>query len=278
MKVVQRNVASIDHPSIEIGHDSEHRVRRLINPGHWAMTDPFLLLMEDWFHADTFGEHPHRGFETVTYVIEGEIEHYDNKGNGGIIRSGDVQWMTAGRGVVHNETPPKNSITHSLQLWVNLPSEKKMVEPRYQYLESNKVPRRREKGADILVFSGSSGGVISPTKNYAYVTMVEFRLDAEANVTQDLPGDYHSFFVILNGEGKIGMDKSHVRNGDVVWLTNGSDRSLSKVEIATESTSLRALLFAGHPLQEPVVARGPFVMNTEEQIKQAYYDFSSGHF
>ncbi len=154
-----------------------HHVRPLIPSGD-PKTDPFLLLMEDWFPRGVFDRHPHRGMETVTYVIDGRLDHYDNYGNQGSVFPGNAQWMTAGRGIIHNEQPPGGVTVHSLQLWVNLPAADKMVEPRTQNLVAADLPLRREQGAEIRVFSGTSGDVIAPTKNYSPVTMLEARLEA----------------------------------------------------------------------------------------------------
>ena len=147
MATVERSVLRIDRPEVQQGMTPHHRVRPLMPAamrGDFAATDPFLALMEDWFPRGVFGKHPHRGIETVTYVIEGRIDHYDNQGHEGTIRPGDVQWMTAGRGLIHNEIPAEGVTVHSLQLWGNLPAAEKMTPPRYQDLAGDAVPVRRE--------------------------------------------------------------------------------------------------------------------------------------
>jgi len=202
----------------------QHRVRPLMPAamrGDFAATDPFLALMEDWFPRGVFGKHPHRGIETVTYVVEGRIDHYDNQGHEGTIWPGDVQWMTAGRGLIHNEIPAEGVTVHSLQLWVNLPAAEKMTAPRYQDLAGDAVPMRRQPGVEVRVFSGASGGVTAPTKNFVPVTMVEIRLDRGASVRQDLPADYNAVIVVLEGEGSIGAEAKFVTAGDVAWLMRG---------------------------------------------------------
>jgi len=276
--ILQRSVARIDRPTVQMGMTPEHRVRPLISSDDRSATDPFLLLMEDWFPRGVFDRHPHRGMETVTYVIDGRLDHYDNYGNKGSISPGNVQWMTAGRGIIHNEQPPDGVEVHSLQLWVNLPAADKMVEPRTQNLVAASLPLRREHGAEIRVFSGRSGDVIAPTKNYSPVTMLEVRLEAGAHIRQEVPADYNAFLVVLEGDGLIGGDQAPARGGEVVWLTRTDDDGLSEVTIAGGTAPLRVLFFAGRPLREPVVARGPFVMNTEEQIRQASIDYREGRF
>jgi len=246
--------------------------------GDFAATDPFLALMEDWFPRGVFGKHPHRGIETVTYVVEGRIDHYDNQGHEGTIGPGDVQWMTAGRGLIHNEIPAEGVTVHSLQLWVNLPAAEKMTAPRYQDLAGDAVPVRRQPGVEVRVFSGASGGVTAPTKNFVPVTMVEIRLDRGASVHQDLPADYNAVIVVLEGEGSIGAEAKLVTAGEVAWLTHGGSGEASEVAIRAKDKPLRALVYAGRPLHEAVVARGPFVMNTEAEIEQAYADYRAGRF
>jgi quercetin 2,3-dioxygenase len=281
MAAFHRSVLRIDRPKVQQGMTPEHRVRPLMPAamrGDFAATDPFLALMEDWFPRGVFGKHPHRGIETVTYVLEGRVDHYDNQGHEGAIGPGDVQWMTAGRGLIHNEVPAEGVVVHSLQLWVNLPAADKMTAPRYQDLGGDAVAVRREPGAEVRVFSGSSGAVTAPTKNFTPVTMVEFRLEPGASVRQDLPAGYNAALVVLEGDGAVGADRASLTAGDVAWLTREESAGPSEVAIQAGKTRLRALLYAGRPLREPVIAGGPFVMNTQAEIDQAYADYRAGRF
>jgi redox-sensitive bicupin YhaK (pirin superfamily) len=278
---LQRSVLRIDHPDVEQGMTAQHRIRALMPAamrGDWASVDPFLALMEDWFPGGVFGKHPHRGIETMTYVMEGRLGHIDNQGGEGSLEAGDAQWMTSGRGIVHAEEPVGDDVVHSFQLWINLPAADKMVAPRYQDLRGNEMPVRREPGAELRVFSGSSGDVVASTANYAPVTMVEIRLDTNAMISQNLPADYNTFVVVISGSGTLGAERTAIRAGDIAWLTRGSDTSASQVTIAAGSEPLRALLIGGRPLKEPVAARGPFVMNSEAEIRQAYADYRAGLF
>lgn len=258
-------------------HSSIHTAGMVLDPSKMKESDPFLFLAEDFFKKGTFDFHPHRGIETVTYVIEGKLEHQDNKAGRGELEPGDVQWMTAGKGVIHIEDPAKGVTVHSLQLWVNLPREHKMAEPRYQNLRAQDMPVRKEEGALIRIFSGSSGGIQSTTKNYVPVTMVEINLEPGATVSQDLPGDYHGFMYILEGKGQFGKSNTEAEKGHVLLLESGEVGQTSEVIITAEE-QLRVLLYAGKPLHEPIVARGPFVMNTEEEIREAYRDYMAGKF
>lgn len=254
-----------------------HKAGLVIEPDNWEEADPFLIMAEDYFVRGIFGMHPHRGIETVTYVIDGNLEHVDNNDGEGVLKPGDVQWMTAGKGIIHTEDPLPNQTVHSLQLWVNLPSNKKMVEPRYQDLPAQDMPIRREHGAEVRVFSGSSNGVSAKTKNHVPITMVEMNVEAGATISQDLPGSYNGFLYIVEGKGTFGKEGTEGNQGQVLWLERAKDGEETEVTIHAED-KLRVLLYAGEPIGEKVVARGPFVMNSEEEITQAYQDYRDGKF
>jgi redox-sensitive bicupin YhaK (pirin superfamily) len=291
MKTVQRDILWARTPAVNAVGEN-HNNRLLLEPGHWEEYDPFLLLAEDWFVKGSFGLHPHRGMETVTYIIEGKLDHFDNNGGKDELLAGDAQWMTAGRGVIHLEDPAEGISVHSYQLWINLASDKKLTKPRYQNLRSAHIPIRQEKGATARVFSGSSAGITAPTQNHTPVTMIEFNLEAGATIVQDLPGSYNGFLIVVEGEGVFGNNRMVGVQGQVLWLGSGVGDAVSGVtvtgdaattnatsEIVLEATSaLRVLLYAGQPLGEPVVARGPFVMNTDAQIQEAYQDYRDGKF
>lgn len=275
-KIVLRGIRSVRDVIVQENAPG-HKAGLVIEPNHWEDVDPFLLMAEDYFVRGTFGMHPHRGIETITYVIDGKLEHIDNHGGKGVLEPGDVQWMTAGKGIIHTEDPVAGDTVHSLQLWLNLPSDKKMTEPRYQNMRAQDMPVRDEEGAMIRVFSGSSMGVSANTKNHVPVTMVEFIVDAGVTVTQDLPGSYNGFLYVVDGKGTFGKDDTVGRRGQVLWLERGADGEQTEVTIhATEK--MRVMLYAGQPIGEKVVARGPFVMNTEEEIMQAYQDYRDGKF
>lgn len=258
-------------------HSSIHTAAMVLEPERWEEYDPFLMMAEDWFQTGTFDVHPHRGIETVTYVIDGHLMHHDNRSGAGELLPGDVQWMTAGRGVIHKEDPASGSTVHSLQLWINLPSHLKLTEPRYQNLRHQDMPVRYEDGVVARVFSGSSGGVTSGTANHVPVTMVELSVEVGASATQDLPGDYNGFLYVLEGSGRFGANQVEGEKGQALWLSKVDDSTQSSITIqATER--LRVLLFAGRPVREPVVAYGPFVMNTMDEIRQAFHDYNHGQF
>lgn len=276
METVQRDILWVRTPAVNVV-GKNHNNRLLLEPGHWEEYDPFLLLAEDWFVKGSFGLHPHRGMETVTYILEGKLDHFDNRGGKDELHPGDAQWMTAGRGVIHLEDPAEGVTVHSYQLWVNLASDKKLSEPRYQNLRNADIPTRKEDGAIARVFSGSSAGITAPTQNHTPVTMVEFNLEAGARITQDLPGSYNGFLIVVEGEGVFGNNHMAGMQGQVLWLGSAA-ADIASVVVMEATTALRVLLYAGQPLGEPVVARGPFVMNTDLQIQEAYQDYSNGKF
>jgi redox-sensitive bicupin YhaK (pirin superfamily) len=234
-----------------------HCARRLIDGDDAAFSDPFLIMAEDWMPRGSFALHPHRGIETVTFVIEGLLEHFDNAGHSGTIRADDAQWMTAGRGVLHEENPPLGAIAHTLQLWINLPAAQKMTEPRYQDLVAGAMPVRREAGVELRVFSGRSADVTSATLNHVPVTMLDVRIEPEARCNHDLPATDNAFVYVLEGQLKVGGAQKPVKSGQLAWLTRSDDQGPSELALTAEDAAARVLVFAGRPLREPVAFGGP---------------------
>lgn len=272
----ERRIARV-HDATLVNETPIHRAREAVTPGLWVEHDPFLLMMEDRFQAGAFGWHPHRGIETITYVIDGHLEHHDNRGGGGVLGPRDVQLMTAARGILHVEEPPKDETVYLLQLWLNMPAAEKMSEPRYQDLRAVEMPRRVEPGVEVTIYSGSSNGLRADTVNHVPLTLVEVDLAPGVSVVQDLPGSYNGFVHVIHGEGRFGADATAGSAGQTLWLERVTSAEDSTVAVTAE-TPLRVLIAAGLPLNEPVVARGPFVMNTTEQIDQAYADYQAGYF
>jgi len=275
---IERTVTRIADVESLPGDSQTLRKNLVLVPGDFEFSDPFLLMAEDWFRAPGgFEEHPHRGFETVTVVLEGKVEHRDNHGGHGVLGPGDVQWMTAGSGVIHSELPQGAGTVHSLQLWLNLPSSAKMSAPSYQDLRGRSMPVRREKGALARVFSGESGGVRGPAQNLVPVTMLELRIEPGASLVQELPASQNCFVYLLEGGAAIGEGHAEAGEGQVVWLGPVGEGGRSQVTF-TASALLHAYLWAADPLREPVVARGPFVMNTMAEVQQAFNDYRTGRF
>jgi len=256
--------------------------RILIEPGNWADYDPFLVLVEDWMREPGgFPDHPHRGIETVTLVLDGELHHADNRGNSGVLAQDDVQWMTAGKGIIHAELPNKDKASHTLQLWLNLPAAAKMVDSAYQDLLAERAPRVDEAGANLRLLSGTVEGIAAPAQTQTPVQYLDLRLNAGARIDLPVPASHNGFVLVVEGEVKIGADRVQGRPGQVLWLdyplVPRGDARLDSLRIEAEVPA-RVLAVSGEPIGERVVAYGPFVMNSEEEIRQAYLDFHRGLF
>ena len=235
----------------------------------WEQTSPFLFLSEDWFGPPGgFETHPHRGMQTVTVVLDGALEHRDHTGAHGVLHAGDVQWMTAGRGVLHSEMP--QGAVHTLQLWLNLPRALKMIPARYQDQRLADVPVHRLDGGEVRVYAGRSGGVTHAHGSDYPMSLHDIRLQKGARLVQQLSPQDRGFLYVLEGAARV--DRKNLEKGEVGWFEPGEGDDLS---IAAQS-DFRALLFAGEPIHEPAVAYGPFVMNTKQEIMQAFEDYQAG--
>src|SRR5688500_399553 len=271
-----RAVAKILETTMRDGQSPGHRVRVVLEPGNWTELDPFLALMEDWVSAGTFGPHPHRGFETVTYVLEGELQHRDNRGGAGVLKEGDAQLMTAGAGIIHEEEPSSASV-HTLQLWLNLPAATKMTEPRYQDLRAESMPVRCADGIEIRVFSGHSGEEAAPTLNHVPFTMLDIRMEPGSAVMQDSSPEETAFIYVIQGSGLFGSERTSASAGQVVWFAPSAEAEEPYIRMHAVEY-MHAVYFAARPLRESVAARGPFVMKTDDEIRQAYEDYRVGRF
>lgn len=274
----QRSLSSIRTPQ-RLGSDEQVDDKALVlPPGGWGLFDPFLMMAEDWFSTVGFDWHPHRGIETVTFVLEGQLEHRDNRGGHGVLGPGDAQWMTAGGGIIHSERALEGKPVHTLQLWVNLPAAEKLTPAGYQDLKGNRMPLLLGPGVEARVFSGRSGVIEGPARNHVPVTMLDVRMEAGARFAQALPAGDSGFLYALAGEGRFGPDGQVLREGQVGQLSPSREGDgVTELSVIAERP-LRFLLFSGRPLREPVVAYGPFVMNTRDQIVQAFQDYQQGKF
>ena len=272
--IAGRSVARIVDPAASAIGSRGHRARRLIGADDPAFADPFLLMAEDWMPRGAFAIHPHRGIETVTFVVEGTVEHYDDAGHRGVVQSGDAQWMTAGRGLHHAEDALPGTTAHVLQLWVNLPAAFKMTEPRYQDLLADRVPTVFQPGMEVKVFSGRVGDADSGTLNHVPVLMLEIRVSPGATARLSLPGGDNAFLFVLRGSARAGPEGDRIAQGQLAWLTRPEGDAPSELGLVADEEACRLLLFSGPPLREPVVFGGPFVMNTREEIEQAFRDYA----
>jgi len=257
------------------------RLTRVIGGAELPDLDPFLLL--DEFGSDSpddyiagFPDHPHRGFETVTYMLDGRMRHRDNQGNSGLLGPGSIQWMTAGRGIVHSEMPEQEEgLMRGFQLWVNLPASDKMTDPRYQDIAASDIPEVEiDDGVRVRVLSGQFNDVTGPVAGVAVQPLyLDIELPASASVSPALPENHTAFLFVFEGSLVAGETTKNVQKHELAVLGSGKD-----VPLTAGNEGARAILVAGRPLGEPVARYGPFVMNTPEEIQQAFADFSAGRF
>lgn len=263
------------------------RLRRIIGPPlEVDHLDPFLLLDEfrsidpDDYIAG-FPWHPHRGIETVTYMLAGSVRHEDSLGHAGVIGSGDVQWMTAGHGIIHSEMPEREpgGMLWGFQLWINLPARLKLCDPRYQDLPASRIPEvRRGDGVSIRVVAGAYNGALGPvTQIAADPLFLDLCLPADRSFVEPIPEGHNAFCYVYSGEGLFGGDGTDpgrpVGAARLAILTDGDH-----LRVQTAGSMLRFLLITGRPLDEPVARGGPFVMNTEAEVHQAFSDYRNGTF
>jgi redox-sensitive bicupin YhaK (pirin superfamily) len=280
-----RNVASVitAHQTLEGGG---FPVRRPFPTADRLDVDPFLLLDHlgpvDWGPGEGIGapDHPHRGFETVTYLLSGEMEHKDSRGHAGKLRPGDVQWMTAGAGVVHSELPSsrfmkEGGTMHGFQIWVNLPARDKMIAPRYQEVPSGEIPEAQTEDGlvKVRVIAGESLGVSAVIDTHTPINYLHFTIKPGGSVVQPVSSDENALVYVIQGEATIGEKGIRVREGQMGVLDAGDSVSLAVAKTG-EVTDL--LLLSGRPINEELARYGPFVMNTQEEIHQAINDYREG--
>jgi len=263
--------------SIETLEGGGFLVRRPFPKPSFSEFDPFLLLDEmgpmEVAAGDAKGapDHPHRGFETVTYLLSGDMEHKDSRGHAGRLRAGDVQWMTAGAGVVHSEMPSREFARdggrmHGFQLWVNLPQRNKMMAPRYQEISNSQIPKAAS--------AGEAMGQRAVIKTRTPIIYPHYRIKPGGAATQKMPATYNAFAYIVEGEGLFGAESERAADGQMVLFAQDGDEI--KIQNPAANATLEVLLIAGVPLNEPVARYGPFVMNTEGEIRQAIEDYQLG--
>lgn len=282
-----RNIRGIYDPPPRHWVGDGFPVRSLFNyNSHGAQVSPFLLLdhaapmaFDPAERPRGVGEHPHRGFETVTIVYAGEVEHRDSTGAGGTIGPGDVQWMTAGRGIVHDEfhSPEftrNGGVMEMVQLWVNLPADHKMTDPGYQTLRDIDIPRVElpEDAGKVRVIAGAFDARHGPAKTHTPMNVWDLRLNRNRLARLGLPDGWNALLVVLHGTLLVNNTKAVGEGRLVVLAPSGGDVLLEA------SSDAVVLVLSGQPINEPVVGHGPFVMNTAEQIHQAIRDYSTGRF
>ncbi len=285
----ERNVRSVT--TAPRGFEGEgFPVRRAFQGVDLADLDPFI-------HLDQMGEveyapgepkgtswHPHRGFETVTYMLDGTLDHQDSQGGGGTITDGDTQWMTAGSGLLHIEAPPEHVVVtgglfHGFQLWVNLPAEKKWSAPRYQDLRGSDVSlmTSHDGGALIRLIAGDLDGHAGPGSTYTPITLIHATLEPGAQLRLPWRHDFNALAYVLSGRGSIGADRRAIGMGQLGVYGKGDTLTLTAAESQeSRMPKMDVLLLGGQPIREPVAWYGPFVMNNRAELKQAFDDFQAG--
>jgi hypothetical protein len=265
-------------------------VRRAFAGVSQAELDPFV-------HMDQMGEveygpgepkgtpwHPHRGFETVTYMIDGTFQHQDSIGGGGLIANGATQWMTAGAGILHIERPPDDLIAsgglfHGIQLWVNLPAADKWVAPRYQNIEAGSVTllSSPDGGALVRVVAGNVAGGDGPGVTHTPISLVHATLSPGAELVLPWPSEYNALVYVLNGRGTVGPGAQPIQTGQLAVHGAGDAIALSADQTQeSRAPNLDVLVLGGRPIREPIAVYGPFVMNTRDELAQAFEDFHAG--
>ena len=275
IKELYRSVPTIEGAGVHL--------KRAFGFAQVALFDPFLML--DDFHTSNPNEylagfpwHPHRGIETITYLLEGLVEHGDSMGNKGVIGPGDVQWMTAGSGIVHQEMP-RESPTGTMwgfQFWANLPARQKMMSPRYRDVRAGEIPEvRMANGVTVKIIAGSVAGTVGPVRDIVIEPeMLDISVPAETVFTHEVPAGHTAFAYVLVGEGVFEQDHSPSLPETVLLFDCEGDT----IQVVTSDRPLRFLFVAGKPLDEPVAWRGPIVMNTQEELALAFEEYRNGTF
>ncbi|MFB2876186.1 pirin family protein [Floridanema aerugineum] len=282
-----RSVAGIIN-SVETLEGAGFLVRRPFPKSSFSEFDPFLLLDElgpvnlKPGQAKGAPDHPHRGFETVSYVLDGRLEHKDSVGHTGVLNPGDVQWMTAGAGVVHSEMPQAEFTRtggrlHGIQLWVNLPQRDKMIAPRYQEIKAAQIPvvHTEDGSVTVRVIASEALGAKATIETRTPIIYLHFTLQPGASIVQRVPKEYNAFAYLLDGTGLFGTEQERGHDGQMVIFAADGDEVVI-ANLANAQQPLDFLLIGGVPLNEPVVRYGPFVMNTKAQIMQAIEDYQNG--
>lgn len=282
-----RTVAGLVN-SIETLEGGGFLVRRPFPKASFSEFDPFLLLDEmgpmDVAPGEAKGapDHPHRGFETVTYLLSGEMEHRDSRGHSGSLRAGDVQWMTAGAGVVHSEMPSSEfqrggGRLHGFQLWVNLPRRDKMTKPRYQEIPNAQIPKATSADGlvTVSVIAGEAMGQKAVIETRTPLIYLHYGIKPGGAITQKVTADYNAFAYVFEGNGLFGVEDERASEGQMILFTQDGDEVRIENSVDAKDT-LEVLLIAGVPLNEPIARYGPFVMNTQQEIHQAFEDYREG--
>lgn len=272
-----------DHWKVQYKNPGYPHVQQgwILPPDRISEYDPFILMADDWFKRGTFSDHPHRGFQTITYVIDGRLEHTDNQGGHSVLHAGDVQYMNAGSGARHAEEAVDDDVIHTLQLWLNLPKSMKQTASSYQNVLLEDAPVVKIEGGFLRIYSGNAEGVKGPMNSLVPINMFEIYLQGGEQYSMELPANHNGHVYMLQGkmtfgfEGEVTLGKTEA--GLLSYDENAIDGETDVLQIKALERS-RMLIYTGKPIREPLVARGPFVMNTEAEIEEAFNDYRTGRF
>lgn len=272
---IKRKLIRIDTPQDEPGFlGTGHIARPVISVG-FSESDPFILLMDDMLdkkdNKPVGGPHPHAGFETVSFLLEGEIGDENHK-----MKSGDFQMMTAGSGIVHTETIDKIARMRLLQLWLNLPKKDRQVSPRLQDLPLAHVPTLSENGISIRLYSGSLAGLTSPVQNYTPVIVADITIRAAEKTVLQIPANYNTFLYVIKGKVMVGENRKQLDQDQAGWLDRLEVTGESDLELAAGEEEARLVMYAGKPTGDNIVSHGPFIADSSEDIQRLYHDYRQG--
>jgi len=273
--ILHRQLISIQEPPLERGFlGAEHTARAVVQVPFQA-SDPFILLMDDILDKTTDdpvgGPHPHAGFETVSLLLEGELGDGDHR-----MKSGDFQVMTAGSGIVHTETIEGKVRMRLLQMWLTLPKQYRWAKPRLQDLTAEKVPHISSPGVDIKVYSGSLSGVSSPIQNYVPLIVADIQLQPGITTVQHIPASFNTFLYMIDGQVNVGYDHQALEQNQVGWLNRFAEEGQSELKLTAGDAGARFILYGGQPQQDPIVSHGPFIGDTQDDIRRLYSEFRQG--
>ncbi len=273
---MQLSIGSIETTGPPEARGPGHSARLVVPSAHIREHSPFLVMAEDWFAPPAgFPTHPHRGIETVTFVLDGELIHADHTGGAGRLNAGDVQFMTAGGGVMHSEMPGPGGV-QTLQLWLNLPARLKRVAARYQDVRRSDAPVHVQEGVEARVYAGKLGDIVVPHASTWPMTLIDLNMDPGATFDAPVSAGQRAFAHVLGGQAALGAEKRQANAGDVVWAVPSSGGDGDDALSLSAVTASRVLLCASPIIDEPIAMGGPFVMNTRKEILEAFADLRAG--
>ncbi|MGZ4054121.1 MAG: pirin family protein [Bacteroidia bacterium] len=268
---IKRKLISVQTPQPHPGFLGAGHTARAVIQTDYSQSDPFIVLMDDTLdkkdEVPVGGPHPHAGFETVSLLIEGEM---------GEMKAGGLQIMTAGSGVIHTETIDKKRKMRHMQLWLNLPKEKRWTMPKLQDLSLENVPRMTENGLNIKIYSGSFAGITSPVSNYVPLILADIQMQADVSTLQNIPASFTTFLYVLEGSLKVGDDDKTINQNQVGWLDRYTENSSSELRLTAGNTGVRFLIYSAQPQGNPIVSKGPFIGDSDEDISRLYNEYRQG--